>query len=105
MKQDKKKKMVLQITGVKPWTDFEDKNIILGTSVEVVIFNDPAQNNNFEKLVLKVSKPNLETQLNIGDRVFPDMKTITSAVVYGQYQNQLSLKMKNIFKLREKEND
>ena len=98
-------KMVLQITGIKPWTDFEDKNIILGTSVEVVIFNDPAQINNFEKLVLKVSKPNLETQLNIGDRVFPDMKTITSAVVYGQYQNQLSLKMDNIFKLREKEND
>ena len=102
MKQDKKEKMVLQITGVKPWTDFEDKNIILGTSVEVVIFNDPAQNNNFEKLVLKVSKPNLETMLNIGDRVFPDLKTITSAVVYGQYQNQLSLKMDNIFKLREK---
>ena len=97
-----KEKMVLQITGVKPWTDFEDKNIILGTSVEVVIFNDPAQNNNFEKLVLKVSKPNLETMLNIGDRVFPDLKTITSAVVYGQYQNQLSLKMDNIFKLREK---
>ena len=105
MEQDKKEKMVLQITGLNPWTDFEDKNIILGTSVEVVIFNDPAQINNFEKLVLKVSKPNLETQLNIGDRVFPDMKTITSAVVYGQYQNQLSLKMKNIFKLREKEND
>ena len=100
-----KEKMVLQITGVKPWTDFEDKNIILGTSVEVVIFNDPAQNNNFEKLVLKVSKPNLETMLNIGDRVFPDLKTINSAVVYGQYQNQLSLKMDNIFKLREKEND
>ena len=60
-----KEKMVLQITGVKPWTDFEDKNIILGTSVEVVIFNDPAQNNNFEKLVLKVSKLNLETMLNI----------------------------------------
>ena len=100
-----KEKMVLQITGVKPWKDFEDKNIILGTSVEVVIFNDPAQNNNFEKLVLKVSKLNLETMLNIGDRVFPDMKTITSAVVYGQYQNQLSLKMDNIFKLREKEND
>ena len=100
-----KEKMVLQITGLKPWTDFEDKNIILGTSVEVVIFNDPAQINNFEKLVLKVSKPNLETQLNIGDRAFPDMKTITSAVVYGEYHNQLSLKMKNIFKLREKEND
>jgi len=100
-----KEKMVLQITGIKPWTDFEDKNIILGTSVEVVIFNDPAQINNFEKLVLKVSKPNLETQLKIGDRVFPDMKTITSAVVYGQYQNQLSLKMDNIFKLREKGND
>ena len=33
------------------------------------------------------------------------MKTITSAVVYGEYHNQLSLKMKNIFKLREKEND
>ena len=100
-----KEKMVLQITGIKPWTDFEDKNIILGTSVEVVIFNDPAQNNNFEKLVLKVSKLNLETQLNIGDRVYPDMKTITSAIVYGQYLNQLSLKMDNIFKLREKEND
>ena len=103
--EPQKEKMVLQITGIKPWTDFEDKNIILGTSVEVVIFNDPAQNNNFEKLVLKVSKPNLETQLNIGDRVFPDLKTINSAVVYGQFQNQLSLKMDNIFKLREKEND
>ena len=100
-----KEKMVLQITGLKPWTDFEDKNIILGTSVEIVILKDPTQENNFEKIILKVSKPNLETQLNIGDRVFPDLKTITSAVVYGQYHNQLSLKMKNIFKLREKEND
>ena len=98
-----KEKMVLQITGLKPWTDFEDKNIILGTSVEVVIFNDPAQINNFEKLVLKVSKPNLETQLNIGDRAFPDMKTITSAFVYGEYHNKLTLKRINIFNLREKE--
>ena len=89
-----KEKMVLQITGLKPWTDFEDKNIILGTSVEIVILKDPTQENNFEKIILKVSKPNLETQLNIGDRVFPDLKTITSAVVYGQYHNQLSLKMK-----------
>ena len=100
-----KEKMILQITGVKPWTDYENKDIVLGSSVEVVILNDPAQNNNFEKLVLKVSKPNLETQLNIGDRAFPDLKTITSAVVYGEYQNKLSLKMDNIFKLREKEND
>ena len=97
--------MILQITGVKPWTDYENKDIVLGSSVEVVILNDPAQNNNFEKLVLKVSKPNLETQLNIGDRIFPDIKTITSAVVYGEYLNQLSLKMDNIFKLREKGND
>ena len=100
-----KEKMILQITGVKPWTDYENKDIVLGSSVEVVILNDPAQNNNFEKLVLKVSKPNLETQLNIGDRIFPDIKTITSAVVYGEYLNQLSLKMDNIFKLREKGND
>ena len=64
----------MQITGVKPWTDFEDKNIILGTSVEVVIFNDPAQNNNFEKLVLKVSKPNLETMLNIEIEYFQTLK-------------------------------
>lgn len=100
-----KEKMVLQVTGVKPWTDFENKDIVLGSSVEVVIFKDPSQENNFEKIILKVTKPNLEAMLNIGDRVFPDLKTITSAVVYGQYQNQLSLKMDNIFKLREKEND
>ena len=100
-----KEKMLLQVTGVKAWTDYENKDIVLGSSVEVVILKDPTQENNFEKIILKVTKPNLETQLNIGDRIFPDMKTITSAVVYGQYQNQLSLKMDNIFKLREKGND
>ena len=94
--------MLLQVTGVKAWTDYENKDIVLGSSVEVVILKDPTQENNFEKIILKVTKPNLETQLNIGDRIFPDMKTITSAVVYGQYQNQLSLKMDNIFKLRER---
>ncbi|PKY90580.1 hypothetical protein CYJ57_01585 [Falseniella ignava] len=89
------KDKVLEVTQITNWVDYNTKEV-LGDKVEVVILIDntpyaPTRNgeivtNKFEKLNVKV--PNAEN-IKVGDQV-----TLINPVgsVYGEYQNQLSLK-------------
>lgn len=89
------KDKVLEVTQITNWVDYNTKEV-LGDKVEVVILVDntpytPTKNgetvtNKFEKLNVKV--PNADN-IKAGDQV-----TLINPVgsVYGEYQNQLSLK-------------
>lgn len=89
-------------TGVRPWQEYANGASTgkrLGTSVEVVILHDRTQykdrdgeqvSNRFEKLTFKVPEAvdvPLETQVVPVDVV---------ATVYGDFQNQLSVKCSRI---------
>lgn len=89
-------------TGVRPWQEYSNGAATgkrLGTSVEVVILHDRTQykdrdgeqvSNRFEKLTVKVPETvdvPLETQVVPVDVV---------ATVYGDFQNQLSVKCSRI---------
>lgn len=89
---------VFVVTGVSPWKEYQtDKP--LGTRVEVVIYRDDTPyrskdgekiSNLFEKLNFKVAK---DVSCPIGAKVVP---VKVSATVYGDYQNQLSVKADDI---------
>lgn len=89
-------------TGVRPWQEYSGGAATgkrLGTSVEVVILHDRTEykdrngeqvSNRFEKLIFKVPgviEVPLETQVVPVD---------VTATVYGDYQNQLSVKCSRI---------
>lgn len=83
------------VTACKPWTDYEDKSKVLGTRVEVVIYQDntqykqkPGENvtNLFEKFTYKVKRLNLQLP----------PKTVVTPVnpvgqIYGDFRNSLSV--------------
>lgn len=85
----------LTVTNIKPWQDFDSKEI-LGVKVEVAITKDdtvyPAgrdgnvMTNLFEKLTFKVPKNSVD--VNANDIVTPIHPV---ASIYGDYQNQLSI--------------
>lgn len=85
----------LTVTNIKPWQDFDSKEI-LGVKVEVAITKDdtvyPAgrdgnvMTNLFEKLTFKVPKNSVDVKAN--DIVTPVHPV---ASIYGDYQNQLSI--------------
>lgn len=89
-----------QITGVKPWKDFADREKILGTTIEVFIAQDMTHymtrdgskvSNRGEKFSIKVPISNLE--VDIDDYVIPVNPVAT---VYGDYRNQLSVRADDI---------
>lgn len=96
---------VLKVTNVRPWRDFNTKEI-LGTEAEVIIIKDATVyktsdgeqvSNMYEKLKIKIRRMN--AQVPIGACI-----TLVNpeAVVYGDYRNQLSVKCDNINILQSK---
>lgn len=91
---DFSKGKVYRVIGVRPWIDYNTKEL-MGTKVEVVIAEDntayDTQNgetitNQYEKLTFKISKKDINIPMNA--RVIPVNPV---AVVYGEYRNQLSV--------------
>lgn len=89
-----------QVTGVKPWKDYENQEKILGTAIEVFIAQDLTHyitrdgikvSNRGEKLSIKVPISNLEVDLD--DYVVPVNPVAT---VYGEYRNQLSVRADDV---------
>lgn len=78
-----------------PWLDHEDKNVVLGTIVPVVIISDGTNYgegkltaaNRFERLRVKLPQRDLQVPVNSVVR-FEGLR----AVVWGQYHNELSVK-------------
>lgn len=95
------KEKALQVTNISDWLDFDTQEY-LGKKVEVVIIQDQTDygtdepiSNLYEKLVIKV--PNADG-IQIDDRVsVPEAQ----AVIYGKYQNELSVKAKKILTVKE----
>lgn len=92
--EDFSKGKVYRVIGVRPWIDYNTKEL-MGTKVEVVIAEDntayDTQNgetitNQYEKLTFKISKKDINIPMNA--RVIPVNPV---AVVYGDYRNQLSV--------------
>ena len=92
-------KKQLQVTACSAWHDYESK-ALMGTKVEVVIIVDNTEyqptkkgdaiSNVFEKLTVKVPKA---VSLTVGTSV----KLVNpKAVIYGQYQNELSVTCEDI---------
>lgn len=90
---------VFTVTGISDWVDYDTKQI-LGTKVEVTITEDntaypPGKNgqpisNLYEKMYWKVPK---KVTFPIGTIVVP---VNAEATVYGEYQNQLSVRVGDI---------
>lgn len=88
------------VTNVMPWQDYDTK-ALLGTKVETVITVDntpyqagpdgTVQTNLFEKITFKVAKN--EVKVEVGDFVEP---VNAVATIYGDYQNQLSVKADDV---------
>lgn len=92
------KDKVLVVTGISPWTDFATQSP-LGTKVEVAIFRDKTEykskdgeaiSNLYEKFFVKVPKA-VSVPLN---SVVVAVNPV--ATIYGDYQNQLSVKADDI---------
>lgn len=93
----------LTVTNIKPWQDFDTKEI-LGVKVEVAITKDDTvypsgrdgtvMTNLFEKLTFKVAKNNVDVKAN--DIVTPVHPV---ASIYGDYQNQLSITADDVVKV------
>lgn len=93
------KDKLFTVTGVSNWVDFNTK-LPLGTRVEVVISSDqtpyaPSKDgrpisNLYEKLTFKIDK---NINVPIGATVVP---LGAVATVYGQYQNELSIRAADI---------
>lgn len=89
----------LTVTGCGPWKDYTNGQV-LGTKVEVAITEDrtpyaPGKDgkpvsNLYEKLVFKVGK---NINVPIGAAIVP---VGAAATVYGEYQNQLSIRVTDI---------
>lgn len=87
------------VAGCVPWKDYTSGQL-LGTKVEVAITEDKTPykpgkdgtpvSNLFEKLAFKVSK---NINIPIGSMVVP---VDAVATVYGQYQNELSIRVADI---------
>ena len=91
---------LFRVKSLKPWLDFEDKEKVLGVSVEVVIVEDrtlydhkPGEDvsNLYEPISFKVRKPSVA--VSIGDLVVP---VGAKATVYGEFRNKLSVKADDI---------
>lgn len=86
---------VLIATGCEEWRDFDNKQNLLGTKVNVVIYQDNTSyqqkqgqvtTNMFEKLTIKVKQPKLQ--------IAPKSKVVLvnpTCRVYGEYSNMLSV--------------
>lgn len=93
----------LTVTNIKPWQDFDTKEI-LGVKVEVAITKDDTvysagrdgtvMTNLFEKLTFKVPKNSVDVKAN--DIVTPVHPVAT---IYGDYQNQLSITADDVVKV------
>ena len=86
---------VLVATGSDLWRDYDDPTKVLGSKVEIVIYQDNTSyqqkdgqhtTNLFEKLTVKVKKPNLQ----IAPRTRVTLVNPVSRV-FGQYNNSLSV--------------
>lgn len=91
---------LFQVTGVKPWTDGQNRELVLGTSVEVAITKDETEyvckpgetvTNLFEKFSIKT--PQTAVAVQVGDLVEPVNPVAT---VYGDYRDKLSVKAEGI---------
>jgi len=91
--EDFSKGKVYRVIGVRPWIDYNTKEL-MGTKVEVVIAEDNTAydtkdgenvTNQYEKLAFKVKK---DVNIPMNARVIPVNPV---AVVYGEYRNQLSV--------------
>ena len=91
--EDFSKGKVYRVIGVRPWIDYNTKEL-MGTKVEVVIAEDNTAydtkdgenvTNQYEKLSFKIKK---DVKVPMNARVIPVNPV---AVVYGEYRNQLSV--------------
>lgn len=91
--EDFSKGKVYRVIGVRPWIDYNTKEL-MGTKVEVVIAEDNTAydtkdgenvTNQYEKLSFKIKK---DVKVPMNARVIPVNPV---AVVYGDYRNQLSV--------------
>lgn len=100
-------KKQLQVTACSAWNDYESK-ALMGTKVEVVIVVDNTEyqptkkgdiiSNVFEKLTVKVPRT---VSFSVGTPV----KLINpKAVIYGDFQNMLSVTCENIVSVTTKNN-
>lgn len=98
-------KKVLKVTGCSKWKDFNTKEE-LGTKIETVIVRDDTeytqkgdeiQSNLYEKFVIKVAK---SISIKPGTFVVPVDGT---AVIYGDYRNQLSVKASDVKEIEKKQ--
>lgn len=92
----------LTVTGVKQWREYETDKV-LGTAVTVAITRDETPykpgkdgaqiSNLFEKFTVKVPTPNVSVKIG-------DVVTLINpvATVYGQYNNELSVRADDIVK-------
>ena len=88
-----------RVTGIAPWQDYDTK-AILGTTVEVVIYQDKTKynfkngdtrTNQFEKINFKIRKENVS--IPAGTPVEP---VNPSCTIYGDFGNLLSVKADDI---------
>lgn len=102
----------LIVRDIRPWYKYENGEITneqLGIRIDLLVMRDDTEyrdeedkNINFgETFTVKVENQ-FETQLKFKDEVI--IKDAT-AVVYGQYQNQLSVTAKNVITKNEAEKD
>lgn len=94
-----------QVTGIRPRYDSDDRQRIIGSTVEVVIIRDDTQyqckpgevvTNLFEKVAIKL--PQTKVAVQLGDYVQPVNATAT---VYGEYRDKLSVKADDILTMEE----
>lgn len=94
-----------QVTGIRPRYDSDDRQRIIGSTVDVVIIRDDSQyqckpgesvTNLFEKLSIKL--PQAKVAVQLGDYVQPVNATAT---VYGEYRDKLSVKADDILIMEE----
>ena len=100
-------KKQLQVTACSAWHDYESK-ALRGTKVEVVIIVDGTEyqptkkgeiiSNAFEKVTIKVPQT---VSFAVGT---PVRLVNPKAVIYGQYQNELSVTCENIIPVTTKNN-
>lgn len=92
------------VKGVGNWTDFETK-AVLGTKIDVVITKDNTKyetkngeqiSNLYAELSFKVNK-DMKNSITIGSNVVPVNPIV---VVYGQYNEKLSIKCEDIQTLK-----
>lgn len=91
-----------EVVAVSPDYEYVDKvktGKILGTRITVCITNDPTNygepgfSNAYEKLTFKVSTMPEKVKIPCGTKIIP---LVDRCVIYGQYNNQLSIHCNSI---------